>query len=365
MGSLVSDHQQRKMPRTKRSASQSRKGDFMSEHEEDEEEDHLHDDDNRSKRQRSKERQDDEIQQRRSKSAEATEKPHVSFSMMIREAIVNSKDKRLLLNEIYDAIAINYPFFQNAGEGWKNSIRHNLSINPIFIKVPKEVVEAAELSSSDKIEQAEIDFAKGSFKPKKGCYWMVRDLTDLPSSRRFWMYQDRRRKSNPSFSYSRNMYQYRSRSADQDVIHIVPFTPVPTIMDVGRRYSDSFLQSQQGAMIIPAPVQEMRGQSLKTQTNKLHNERAKSIYYYPGSQDNPFIEIQPLPIEEEVTSEMAWYANTSPRMSEAEVKSKDVLFTIQEDDESEKKRRATMGPQILPRRPIKDVWLSGNPGFNL
>ena len=50
-------------------------------------------------------------------------------------AILSSKDKKMLLSEIYDWILKSFSYFRNKGPGWRNSIRHNLSLNDCFIKV--------------------------------------------------------------------------------------------------------------------------------------------------------------------------------------------------------------------------------------
>ena len=67
-------------------------------------------------------------------------KPAYSFSTLIFMAIENAKEKRLPVKEIYQWVQDNFPYFQKAPIGWKNSVRHNLSLNKSFKKVDKEKV---------------------------------------------------------------------------------------------------------------------------------------------------------------------------------------------------------------------------------
>ncbi|KAM0680560.1 Forkhead box protein L2 [Glugoides intestinalis] len=52
-------------------------------------------------------------------------------------AIESSSDAMLTLKEIYSWISTHYPYFDSSKTGWQNSIRHNLSLNRCFYKVPR------------------------------------------------------------------------------------------------------------------------------------------------------------------------------------------------------------------------------------
>ncbi|CAO2604513.1 Forkhead box protein N2 [Lemmus lemmus] len=52
-------------------------------------------------------------------------------------AIEHSPNKCLPVKEIYSWILDRFPYFATAPTGWKNSVRHNLSLNKCFQKVER------------------------------------------------------------------------------------------------------------------------------------------------------------------------------------------------------------------------------------
>ncbi|XP_076862459.1 forkhead box protein M1 isoform X2 [Brachyhypopomus gauderio] len=63
------------------------------------------------------------------------ERPPYSYMAMIQFAINSKKNKRMTLKEIYNWIEDHFPYFRNVAKpGWKNSIRHNLSLHDMFVR---------------------------------------------------------------------------------------------------------------------------------------------------------------------------------------------------------------------------------------
>ncbi|KAJ2342090.1 hypothetical protein GGF43_006014 [Coemansia sp. RSA 2618] len=82
-------------------------------------------------------------------------KPPYPYATLITYAILQHPRKQMTLSEVYTWLMYYFPYFKTAGSGWKNSIRHNLSLNKMFLRIPRPINE-----------------------PGKGAYWTV-DLAIL------------------------------------------------------------------------------------------------------------------------------------------------------------------------------------------
>ena len=70
-------------------------------------------------------------------SGNDSEKPRMSYAQLIAEGLVNAPDGMLTLSEIYNAISARHPYYKMEARNWQNSIRHNLTLNKSFTKVPR------------------------------------------------------------------------------------------------------------------------------------------------------------------------------------------------------------------------------------
>lgn len=94
-------------------------------------------------------------------------KPPYSYAQLIVQAVASAPDKQLTLSGIYSYITKHYPYYRTADKGWQNSIRHNLSLNRYFIKVPRSQEEPGKGSFWRIDPQSEGKLIELAFRPRR------------------------------------------------------------------------------------------------------------------------------------------------------------------------------------------------------
>uniref|UniRef100_A0A8I5SYL4 Forkhead box P1 n=1 Tax=Pongo abelii TaxID=9601 RepID=A0A8I5SYL4_PONAB len=100
-------------------------------------------------------------------------RPPFTYASLIRQAILESPEKQLTLNEIYNWFTRMFAYFRRNAATWKNAVRHNLSLHKCFVRVEnvKGAVWTVDEVEFQKRRPQKISGVEDEF----GSFWTVDD----------------------------------------------------------------------------------------------------------------------------------------------------------------------------------------------
>ncbi|KAI3629646.1 hypothetical protein MIR68_011081 [Amoeboaphelidium protococcarum] len=210
-------------------------------------------------------------------------RPKLSLASLIGQAIMSQPGEKARLSTIYDWISNKYPeYYRLQTGGWQNSIRHNLTINKAFSRVPKSDDDGPGKGSYWRIDpDHQCEFKDGVFtgkirssdyrnhaRSKQSKRQSAPDLTALSShkSRRHTLAHNNKRQQNKASTLDKDCADQQQEDTPQTGLYFSQEKPTfaqstPALMQRNfEEVADVYYQqatSQDTAMYdsIPAPIE--------------------------------------------------------------------------------------------------------------
>ena len=107
------------------------------------------------------------VSKKRKRARAPPGKPPYSYVALITMAINSSPDQKMTLAEILKFIYENFHYYRMCPLRWRDSIRHNLTLNDCFVKLPRDVDDQTRGHYWTVDRSSEMMFDEGKYRRRK------------------------------------------------------------------------------------------------------------------------------------------------------------------------------------------------------
>jgi forkhead box protein E len=119
------------------------------------------------------------VRTKRKRSKAPPGKPPYSYVALITMAITSSPRQKMTLSEINKFIADSFPYYVTCPLKWRNAIRHNLTLNDCFVKLPRDPQDETKAHYWTIDPASESMFEDGSFRRRRKRFKREQELDDI------------------------------------------------------------------------------------------------------------------------------------------------------------------------------------------
>ena len=119
------------------------------------------------------------VRVKRKRSKAPPGKPPYSYVALITMAITSSPRQKMTLSGINKFIADSFPYYVTCPLKWRNAIRHNLTLNDCFVKLPRDPHDETKAHYWTIDPASESMFEDGSFRRRRKRFKREQELGEI------------------------------------------------------------------------------------------------------------------------------------------------------------------------------------------